>query len=207
MNTKIRYITTAFICGAILLLFLVPPHLYPSNYPADDSFFYMQVASNIHEGNGSTFNQITTTNGYHPLWMTACIGSFFAGGGSRVAALHFAIAFQQILALGFLFLFYKLSRIIKLRYWFLALPLFFIYFSTRLYCSEAYLNGFFVLLTLLAAVSTVFREDRSPRAGDLVLIGLCGGLATLARLDNIFVIGSLFLGSFISTIFHKTHPS
>lgn len=38
----------------------------------DDSFYYFQIAQNIVDGFGSTFDQLTRTNGYHPLWM-ACL--------------------------------------------------------------------------------------------------------------------------------------
>jgi hypothetical protein len=38
----------------------------------DDAFYYIKIASSIAAGHGSTFNGITFTNGYHPLWM-ACL--------------------------------------------------------------------------------------------------------------------------------------
>ena len=39
----------------------------------DDFFYYAKIAASIADGNGSTFNQITITNGYHPLWMAVLI--------------------------------------------------------------------------------------------------------------------------------------
>ena len=35
----------------------------------DDAFYYFQIARNILDGKGSTFDGIYPTNGYHPLWM------------------------------------------------------------------------------------------------------------------------------------------
>lgn len=35
----------------------------------DDSFYYFQIARNFAEGQFSTFDGITRTNGYHPVWM------------------------------------------------------------------------------------------------------------------------------------------
>ena len=35
----------------------------------DDFLYYLKVAQNIAQGNGSTFNQIVPTNGYQPLWL------------------------------------------------------------------------------------------------------------------------------------------
>lgn len=38
-------------------------------YYQDDFFYYLKIAGNIAQGLGSTFDGITPTNGYHPLWM------------------------------------------------------------------------------------------------------------------------------------------
>ena len=35
----------------------------------DDAFYYFQIARNLAEGEFSTFDGITRTNGYHPLWL------------------------------------------------------------------------------------------------------------------------------------------
>ena len=177
----------------VLILFIVPPHIWPHNYPADDAYFYLQVASNIHEGHGSTFNEITRTNGYHPLWMLMCVAGFKLGGGGRLAALHIVIAMQQIMAMALVFMFYRITRVANIRHWLVALPMLLLYFSTRLYCSEAYINGAMLLLTLLLAASMLFGSDR-PRTATLILTGCAGGFAALARLDNIFVVGMIFLG-------------
>jgi hypothetical protein len=186
--------TAVIILGAlVLLLFIVPPHVWPHNYPADDAYFYLQVASNIHEGHGSTFNAITRTNGYHPLWMLMCVAGFKLGGGGRLAALHVVIAMQQMMAVAMVFMLYRITRIANIRHWFVALPMLLLYFSTRLYCSEAYINGAMLLLTLLLAASMLFGKER-PRTTTLILTGCAGGFAALARLDNIFVIGMIFLG-------------
>ena len=42
----------------------------------DDAFYYFQVAHKISQGQGSTFDGIHATNGYHPLWMSVSIGVF-----------------------------------------------------------------------------------------------------------------------------------
>lgn len=55
------------------LLLAIPFHLRPDNFIVDDGYFYPQIARFIIHGQGSTFNGITPTNGYHPLWMIVCI--------------------------------------------------------------------------------------------------------------------------------------
>ena len=39
----------------------------------DDFFYYEKIATSIATGHGSTFNHVTITNGYHPLWMCVLI--------------------------------------------------------------------------------------------------------------------------------------
>jgi len=42
----------------------------------DDAYYYFKVAQNVSEGQGSTFDGINPTNGYHPLWMLVCVPIF-----------------------------------------------------------------------------------------------------------------------------------
>jgi len=66
------------ICLGISLLavgiILLP--LYPGIFFHDDSLFYLKIANNISLGNGSTFDGINSTNGYHYLY--AIILSFIS---------------------------------------------------------------------------------------------------------------------------------
>jgi hypothetical protein len=41
---------------------------WPLTYQPDDAFFYLRVARHLAAGDGSTFNGVIPTNGYHPLW-------------------------------------------------------------------------------------------------------------------------------------------
>src|SRR5579883_1358590 len=53
--------------------FTLFPHLrFGSDVAAffeDDFFYYLQIARNFAEHGRSTFDGVTPTNGYHPLWM------------------------------------------------------------------------------------------------------------------------------------------
>lgn len=42
------------------------------SFLADDTFYYLHIANNIASGLGSTFDGLSRTNGYHPLWMIVC---------------------------------------------------------------------------------------------------------------------------------------
>lgn len=70
----------------LLVVVILGIHLYAAladayNFPnvwfkRDDAYYYFKVAQNIAEGNGSTFDGIHATNGYHPLWLIVCIPIF-----------------------------------------------------------------------------------------------------------------------------------
>ena len=53
---------------------------YPGVFE-DDLYYHLTAARNTAAGHGSTFDGSHPTNGYHPLWMLACIAltAFFKG--------------------------------------------------------------------------------------------------------------------------------
>ena len=42
----------------------------------DDAYYYFQIARRVLVGQGSTFDGVNLTNGYHPLWLIACLPAF-----------------------------------------------------------------------------------------------------------------------------------
>jgi len=53
------------------------PINYLVNFAHDDSFFYLKIAQNIVNGLGITFDTISTTNGFHPLYLIVITLLFF----------------------------------------------------------------------------------------------------------------------------------
>jgi hypothetical protein len=52
---------------------------------ADDFFYYAEIARNVAAGSGSTFDGITSTNGYQPLWLLIlALLTFLVGPGPQV---------------------------------------------------------------------------------------------------------------------------
>lgn len=47
-----------------------------TNLLPDDAFYYFKIAENIARGDGSTFDGMHLTNGYHPFWMGICIAIY-----------------------------------------------------------------------------------------------------------------------------------
>ncbi|KPK53757.1 MAG: hypothetical protein AMJ63_05415 [Myxococcales bacterium SG8_38_1] len=61
---------------SVLCAALLEP-LYMVDVVFDDAYYYLQVAYNIAHGAGSTFDGITKTNGYQPLWMAIVVAIEF----------------------------------------------------------------------------------------------------------------------------------
>ncbi len=190
-----RTLIPAGLCA--LLAALVLPTLWrPFTSLPDDSYFYLQVAWNIARGEGSTFHGLTPTNGYHPLWMVLCVLGFILGQGDKILAARWIVGMQQALAAGAVVLFYRAARNLVPRGAILAASVAAVYLFTGMFGSEAHLNAFCCALTLCLVVRLWRRPKR--RAIDLAVIGLSAGFCILARLDNIFVVGMLLAGAWLS---------
>lgn len=177
--------------GLLLFLFSLPALLAPRNFPTDDSLFYLQVARHIAAGHGSTFDTISVTNGYHPLWMAPCVAAAWLSGGTPDAMLRIVFVMQQWLAVGSLLLFRRLALRLGIRSWAVGAPLVAVFFLTGLYASEAHLNGFCILASLLL----LGRFAEEPTAWNGALLGASLGATVLARLDNVFLVAAILAGA------------
>ena len=167
---------------------MVPPILRPRAFFQDDSYFYMQIASNIASGAGSTFHGITPTNGYHPLWMAGAVLAAFLADGNKILALHIAVVMQTLLTLAAALLFHRLLRMMGLEHGVLGLAVVAGYLlGTTVYGSEAHLN----VLMLTAGMISLWHSICADRRSLWFTTGAIFGMAILARLDNVFIVASL----------------
>lgn len=189
MGTNGRpYSWRSVIVGLLLACALLPTLLKPAEFMQDDSYFYLQVAHNIVEGKGSTFNGITPTNGYHPLWLWMVTAVSAMAHGNKTVSLYLVFVLQCLLVAGAILLLRRLTAAMRLGEWLIALSVLAAYLTaTTIYGSEAHVNAFCLLSGLLCLLSALDR--RHARAW--FLAGLALGVALLARLDNIFVVGAL----------------
>ena len=189
-STLLRPWVERGILALCLLILMLPVHLRPENYPTDDAWFYLQVAHHLQAGHGSTFNEITRTNGYHPLWLLLCAAAERLSGDKRVA-LRLVLGLQQLLFLALLFLFHRLTRRLA---WTPAIAAWPIlaggFLATAMYGVEAFLNGAVLLCTLLVFLLEQ-RDSRRAWAG----FGFCLGILFLSRLDNVFLVTCLVMAA------------
>jgi hypothetical protein len=173
---------------ALLALYALPAQLKPTNFLQDDSYFYLQVAYKIVDGKGSTFHEITPTNGYHPLWMLFSVLGLYLAGADKILGLHIVLAIQFFLIIGIGYYYHQMAQLLRLQFWLVGFAISAAYFfSTGVYASEAHLNAAMLIISIYYFVLSM----SSDRSGNLLKSGLFAGLAILARLDNVFVIGSM----------------
>ncbi len=171
-----------------LLLLMLPVHLRPENYPTDDAWFYLQVAHHVRGGHGSTFNEITTTNGYHPLWLGLCVAAEHLASGDKRLALRFVLGMQQLLFLVLFLFFHRLTRRLAWAHGIAGLPILAGGFlATAMYGVEAFLNGAVLVCTLLLFLDLENRDSPCVWAR----FGFVLGILFLSRLDNVFLVATL----------------
>ena len=168
-------------------------------YNVDDAFYYYKVAQNVLAGHGFSFDQITFTNGFHPLWMIICLGVFWFSKINILFPLRLLIIVSGIFnALTGVLLFRLLkkslstmSAIIGASAWVLVPSIFKI---TIVHGMESSISAFFIVLLILFAVNYETQLGyKLAKIHHLLLAGLIGALTILARLDNVFVVGILGL--------------
>jgi hypothetical protein len=156
------------------------------------------VARNIVAGHGSTFNTVTPTNGYHPLWMGVCIPVEAIARGDRDLVLRIVFAIQAALAAGIILLFRSAARSLGISAWLVSVPVLAAYFLTGQYGSEAHINGFMLLLALVRLI----RHFEAPSRRNAAWLGIALGLCFLARLDNLFFVAAAAL----TAAWASSHP-
>jgi hypothetical protein len=164
-----------FICCLSSVFFL----FNPAKFPADDGFFYPQIAFNIVHEKGSYFNDLYLTNGYHPLWMVFCVLAELINPLAKQDVVYILWAFQIlffVLSINLITPFFKNNF---QRYIFIiVLSIAFLGIGT-FYLTEAHLN----LLSLCLILNFIQRQKKND-----FLFGFLCSILFLARLDNIFII-------------------
>jgi 4-amino-4-deoxy-L-arabinose transferase-like glycosyltransferase len=148
----------------------------------EDGYYYLQIARNAAEGRGSTFDGVTRTNGYHPLWVLTLVPVLWAfpetDAGQRAA-----VALQALLLAAGVVVLYRLLRRHAGR-----LPA---ALGAALWLAVVFRAGvsgleFALHALLVMGAAWVYAQRSSGRAGPRanLLLGVLLALAFLARLEN-----------------------
>lgn len=183
-----------FLFGAALLLFGAtrPIETLVVETLPDDAFYYFQIARNIAEGDGSTFDGTVLTNGYHPLWMLTIVPlwKFFSDGGLQdVAPIHAALFLSIGLALLAAMLLFLIVRRYTTDPRIRAFAVFF--FLCNPFVIYAILSGLETSLALFLLAALIYlatEQGVTPSRFGILAIGTVSGLLMLARLDALFYV-------------------
>ncbi len=145
----------------------------------DDSFYYFTIARNAASGLGLTFDGLTPTNGFHPLWMLTLLLLWPLGGiKAGLAAGALAAAVTVVLA-------HLLVSRATGSPWAGTAAALCTAANPALYVS--WINGLETSLALLALSLFLWYagrpEDQNNGTRRALVLGLLAGLTTLARTD------------------------
>lgn len=165
----------------------------------DDAFYYLVTAGRISDGQNITFDGITLSNGYHPLWLFFLVPIYFLPG--RSLPLHVALtasALMDVAAAAMVGL--AVKRLTdNSRAALVALAVYLFLPQNVLTSVDGVENSLSaaLLAALLLSVVTAIRRPPGARTRLYVLIAILGGLMSLARTDSIPVVGAVMLILFL----------
>jgi uncharacterized membrane protein len=150
----------------------------------DDAYYYLEIGQRIAGGDGSTFDGVHSTNGYHPLWqgLVALLGIAFSGDHLVKAVLLLAVALVAAAVV-------LLIRAVSARFGQRAAL---VGAAVALHASAFTLlvNGMETALVLFAVAVLIHLIDRQRegRPPSPAIIGIaCAGLV-LSRIDLVIVV-------------------
>jgi hypothetical protein len=171
-----------------LVLAVVIPLPLAINGLLDDSFYYLQVARNVARGLGSSFDGVTLTNGYHPLWMFLLVPVHLLAGSDPGLCIRLGLILCASFGMGGLV---RVRGILRSHAgpWTAAAGLL-LFAWPRFFGQTVSLLETACLLFLHLTVIGILVGGR-PGRRSRALLGLFLGLACLARLDTIFLVASV----------------
>lgn len=172
----------AIIVGLAFRAYVIalPTETLTARYLSDDYFYYLNVAYNIAHGRGSTFDGLTTTNGYQPLFLVCLVAAFLLGAG-KLTAIHIGLAIHAAAVAAASVAAYRLLARGGAA-WAGALTAGLL--SVNLFFVLPTLTGFEMALALAAMLWALWCwQAQQP----MVVVGMACGLAVLARVDTLVV--------------------
>jgi hypothetical protein len=168
---------------------------------SDDAFYYMEIAKNIIAGLGSTFDEITQTNGYHPLWMLILV---ILGLVVKVDSLDFAVILLLLVNLFLVlgtYVFHRLQGEIlgrKDQFYTAAI----IFYFAALFIARSGMEVCLLFLVIPLFLLQLIRIERRPSLPAFVALGFLASILVLSRLDAVLfaaVVLSLYAGMILSS--------
>ncbi len=162
----------------------------------DDSFYAFQIARNIAEGNGITFDGIHPTTGFQPLYVFLLVPVFFLFKSDPITPIYIALASSAVMtSFSALLLFKLLEKRVRITVAFIAM----IVWAISPIVSRQSVNGLESSLALLLLIGLIYqyvenlRPIKSPSGFHLAATGVLAGFSVLARIDSFIFLAVLLL--------------
>ena len=200
VNTCFQLIPILFLAGRLIHIWTQTPPNLTAQFD-DDAFYYLKVAQNIVHSHHPSFDQITTTNGWHPLWLGLLLPfTYFID--DRVQLLRFVASFSTVL----LAIAYYLTIKFLVRNYHIVTAAF-VVCGTLYWIVKEYAYGHMessILLPLcVACISRLPSMILEPNRRSAILVGVLFAMTFLARLDAVFLIMCLLLVTLIAIFYRK----
>jgi hypothetical protein len=160
----------------------------------DDAFYCFQIARNLAHGNGLTFDGITPTSGFQPLWVLLLVPIYWCCGQDPVLPLHVAGLVLAAFSAGTAWSLYGLARLVAGRG--VALVALALWAASACFVTYS-VNGLETGVATFFAVRVVElwvrdvrgRAELGTRAW--LAFGATSALAVLARVDALVLLAAL----------------
>lgn len=166
------------------------PTLARNGYLYDDSFYAFQIARNIAEGNGITFDGVHPTTGFQPLYVFMLVPIFMIAGGDPALPIHIALS---LLAVFTGMTAYMLYRIVRRYVGFAASLTAVLIWAFAPVVTKQTANGLETAIASFMIATSVWyylervRGEDGPSASRFLALGLLLGFCVVSRIDATFI--------------------
>jgi len=164
----------------------------------DDGFYFLVLARNLAQGHGLTFDGISPTNGFHPLWVFLLAPFMGGGAASDLTGARLALTLSGVLHIGGAAAVYAAVRSLAHARSAMLAGFFFLANPLGVYLAVSGMESPLVslLVALLAFIYVRVRKGEAAiaRPGTFVALGVLAGLCMLARTDLALLVGPVFAG-------------
>ena len=166
----------------------------------DDAYYYFQVARNVGEGRGFTFDGIGKSNGFHPLWMLVNIPVFALARVNSYLPFRILVMVSALITLGGGWILHDLLRgTLHANAALLGFGIWLFFWPTHNILTQTGMETGLNALTLLVFLWLIRKLDFRRSGSAFLWLGFAALGLLFARLDNIFLV--LLFGLWL--IFHQ----
>ena len=203
LNIK-NILSLIFIIMSLYFILLQPVSSAVVYSAIDDGMYYPKIALNFVSTGTFTYDGVTLTNGFHPLWQILLIPVFYLFS-EPISGLKASFTIIFITLLISLFFFFKISKRLSLSVPAVILSFYIVYANLRsftlLYSMlESHLLLLVYMIYIYAALK--YGDARFTAPGSAFLFGLLLSVAFITRIDSFLLILTYFLFQLI--IIYKT---